>query len=205
MPGISKPLPPVPGSSGLPGRASLRRVLRVRCPHTSIGDLSTYPEGSSCEFRRCSHSNFSVNLRCPSVPFRPANRPEKPIQWDKWSHWLRLPPAGFGGMWSRRSLNLTFLTAVWRKLGEFTMGRLLSRIAASHSTGSNRRTSHVDPYFTQLRALMCFFRSVRAHPLPIAASAYPQHGRCAFGLRRGQDVSRLAAPVCRGTRRVQYG
>jgi hypothetical protein len=30
------------------------------------------------------------------------------------------------------------------------MGRLLSRIAASYSTGSNRRASHVDPYFTQL-------------------------------------------------------
>src|SRR2546425_1170644 len=30
-------------------------------------------------------------------------------------------------------------TALWRKLvSKFTMGRLLSRIAASHSTGSNR-------------------------------------------------------------------
>jgi len=36
---------PVPGSPGLPGRASLRRVLRVRCPHKRIGDLSTYPRG----------------------------------------------------------------------------------------------------------------------------------------------------------------
>src|SRR5438552_686709 len=35
-------------------------------------------------------------------------------------------------------LRFTINTAVWRKLGEFTMGRLLSRIAASHSTGSNR-------------------------------------------------------------------
>jgi alkanesulfonate monooxygenase SsuD/methylene tetrahydromethanopterin reductase-like flavin-dependent oxidoreductase (luciferase family) len=42
------------------------------------------------------------------------------------------------------------MTAVWRKLSEFTMGCLLSRIAAGHSTGSNRRASHDDSYFTQL-------------------------------------------------------
>src|SRR5262245_24368746 len=48
VPGMSRPLPHVPGFPGLPGRALLRRVLRVRCPHNSIGDLSTYPEGSSC-------------------------------------------------------------------------------------------------------------------------------------------------------------
>ena len=41
-------LDPFPLSSGFPdaldGR-DLRRVLRARCPHTSIGDLSTYPLG----------------------------------------------------------------------------------------------------------------------------------------------------------------
>src|SRR6266487_2433202 len=96
-------------------------------------------------------------------------------------------------------------TAVWRKLGEFTMGRLLSRIAASHSTGSNRRSSHVYPYFTQLRALMYLFRSVRAPTLQAAASAHPQHGRCPPGLRGRQDVSGFAAPVCRRPRCLQYG
>jgi hypothetical protein len=50
-----------------------------------------------------------LTLGALPFPLRPANRPEKPLQWDKWSHWLRLPPAGFGGMWSRRSLNLSFL------------------------------------------------------------------------------------------------
>jgi len=43
MPGISRSPPPVSGFPGLPGRALLRRVLRVRCPHKHIGDLSTYP------------------------------------------------------------------------------------------------------------------------------------------------------------------
>ena len=46
MPGISRPLPPVSGFPGLPERALLRRVLRVRCPYQSIGGLSAYPEGS---------------------------------------------------------------------------------------------------------------------------------------------------------------
>jgi hypothetical protein len=67
VPGMSRPLPPVSSSPGLPGRASFRRVIRVRCPHKSIGDLSTYPEGSSCGFRRCSSSTLSVFFRCPSV------------------------------------------------------------------------------------------------------------------------------------------
>src|SRR3989449_1031289 len=97
-------------------------------------------------------------------------------------------------------------TALWRKLvSKFSMGRLLSRIAASHSTGSNRRSSHVYPYFTQLRALMYLFRSVRAPTLQAAASAHPQHGRCPPGLRRRQDVSGFAAPVCRRPRCLQYG
>src|SRR3989442_63225 len=101
---------------------------------------------------------------------------------------------------------LTSSTALWRKLvSKFTMGRLLSRIAASHSTGSNRRSSHVYPYFTQLRALMYLFRSVRAPTLQAAASAHPQHGRCPPGLRGRQDVSGFAAPVCRRPRCLQYG
>ena len=40
---ISKPLPPVSVSLGFPGRALLRRVLRVCCPSCGIGDLSAYP------------------------------------------------------------------------------------------------------------------------------------------------------------------
>jgi hypothetical protein len=70
-------------------------------------------------------------------------------------------------------------TALWRKLvSKFTMGRLLSRIAKSHSTGSNRRASHVNPYFTQLRAFMYVFRPVSASALPATTSAHPQYGRC---------------------------
>src|SRR5262245_42332977 len=85
------------------------------------------------------------------------------------------------------------------------MGRLLSRIAKSHSTGSNRRASHVNPYFTQLRAFMYVFRPVSASALPATTSAHPQHGRCPSSLRGRQDVSRFAAPVCRRPRCVQYG
>jgi hypothetical protein len=43
--GNGSQLSPVPGFPRLPGRASLRRVLRVRCPCKRIGDLSTYPRG----------------------------------------------------------------------------------------------------------------------------------------------------------------
>ena len=43
MPGMSRPLRPVPGSPGLPGWSSLHRLLRVRCPSCGIGDLSAYP------------------------------------------------------------------------------------------------------------------------------------------------------------------
>src|SRR5215510_1541546 len=85
------------------------------------------------------------------------------------------------------------------------MGRLPSRIGASHATGSNRRSSHVHSYFTQLRAVIYVFRPVSASALPAATSAHPQHGRCPSGLRGRQDVSRFAAPVRRRTRCVQYG
>src|SRR6266566_5774631 len=80
----------------------------------------------------------------------------------------------------------------------------MSRIGASHATGSNRRLSHVHSYFTQLRAFMYVFRPVSASALPAATSAHPQHGRCASVLRGRQEVSRFAAPVCRRTRCVQY-
>jgi len=43
MPGMSRPLRPVPGSPGLPGWSSLHRLLRVHCPSCGIGDLSAYP------------------------------------------------------------------------------------------------------------------------------------------------------------------
>src|SRR5262249_22688918 len=109
-------------------------------------------------------------------------------------------------LWSTKISLYIYGAALWRKLvSKFTMGRLLSRIAASHSTGSNRRSSHVYPYFTQLRALMYLFRSVRAPTLQAAASAHPQHGRCPPGLRGRQDVSGFAAPVCRRPRCLQYG
>jgi len=38
---------------------SLQEAL-VTCPPIPFS-------GSSCSFQRCSHSNFSVSLRCPSV------------------------------------------------------------------------------------------------------------------------------------------
>jgi hypothetical protein len=60
---MSRPLPPVSGFPRLPGRALLRRVLRVRCPSHRIGVLSAYPCGSGERFRRCSPSNFSVSRR----------------------------------------------------------------------------------------------------------------------------------------------
>jgi hypothetical protein len=50
VPGISRPLPLVPGSPGLPGRALLRRVLWVRCPSFGIGDLSAYPSQGGAPF-----------------------------------------------------------------------------------------------------------------------------------------------------------
>src|SRR5262249_7674210 len=115
-----------------------------------------------------------------------AHLPETPGQADADDVLVRLwlkEPDRADALDRRLAHPVPLVTAVWRKLGEFTMGRLLSRIAASHSTGSNRRTSHGYPYFIQLRALMCFFRSVSPHPLQTAASAYPQHGRCASGLR----------------------
>ena len=55
MPGVSRPLPPILWFPRGPGRASLRRVLRVRCPSPSIGNLSTYPSREACRGSGVAH------------------------------------------------------------------------------------------------------------------------------------------------------
>jgi hypothetical protein len=81
MPGMSRPLPPVSGFPGLPGRALLRRVLRVRCPYQSIGDLSAYPRRRKlCVGSDVARTAFSISaLGTLPLPFRLANRPGKHI------------------------------------------------------------------------------------------------------------------------------
>jgi hypothetical protein len=52
---IFRPLPPILWFPRGPGRASLRRVLRVRCPSPSIGNLSTYPSREACRGSGVAH------------------------------------------------------------------------------------------------------------------------------------------------------
>src|SRR5262249_13579556 len=63
-------LDPFPLSSGFPealdGRYSVG-YYGSAAPTRSLVTCPPIPSGSSCRFRRCSHSNFSVSLRCPSV------------------------------------------------------------------------------------------------------------------------------------------
>ena len=45
------------------------------------------------------------------------------------------------------------VTRLWRKMNGLNMGRILSRMAKSQTTGSNRRKSHAHTYFTQFSAI----------------------------------------------------
>jgi len=65
--GNGSQLPPVSGSPGLPGWASLHRLLRVRCPSFGIGDLSAYPLQGASEVPALLTQQFLRSLRCPST------------------------------------------------------------------------------------------------------------------------------------------
>ena len=82
---MSRPLPPASGFPGLPGRSSLRRVLRVRCPSFGIGDLSAYPSQAASEVPALLAQHFLPTVGALPLPLRPANRPEKRILADEWS------------------------------------------------------------------------------------------------------------------------
>jgi hypothetical protein len=81
MPGMSRPLSPIRWFPSGPGRALLRRVLRVRCPYQSIGDLSAYPRRRKlCVGSGVARTAFSLSaLGTLPLPLRPANRPGKHI------------------------------------------------------------------------------------------------------------------------------
>src|SRR2546426_1279132 len=58
-------------------------------PPRALVTCPPIPSGSSCRFRRCSHSHFSVSLRYPSVTLLPDESGREACLSDAWS--LRLP------------------------------------------------------------------------------------------------------------------
>jgi len=99
----------------------------------------------------------------------------------------------------------TYLTGLWRKMTKLNMGRLLSRMAEKPTTCSNRRSSHAHSYCTQFTKVMHVFRPVEHPSIQAAASAHPQSGRCAPGLRRREDFGCPPAAIHRSARRFQHG